>query len=462
MRRVFVALAVMLSMAVPAMAVDFTFHGDLNNRSRLLTNHSEFTNGLDQSTSLTRKAIINDGSGSDFLVDYKYRLWVDAASDDGAIKGVFGVEVAESFGNSDTSFSGDSKDSLKVRWAYTDFALAGGRTKIGLQSMNINHYFWEETAAGINFKKPLGDGSIEAAWYRPNEMKNTADNNDFKDQDALYLRYNLNAAEGVKVGFFAAWITSDGDTASDGIGAPTNWYLKKMSTTAVYTQNPTTYAVTKAVTAVDMDLYTVGIDGNMKSGDLFANWDLMYQMGDYAEAYDFGGYFAHFDIGMKMGKGKLTYTFWYASGDDDDTDGDLDAFVAVDVDMFDSVVFFESFTDSNYFSATPYLQDKGMIFNRLSYDYQATDKLKIGASAIYMMTAEDLEYQDDLGLDQKDDTIGLEFDAYIKYQLFSKTEFAIEAGYLMADDVMDFYEADCDGSSDEDIWLIDTRLRYKF
>jgi hypothetical protein len=166
---------------------------------------------------------------------------------------------------------------------------------------------------------------------------------------------------------------------------------------------------------------------------------------------------------MHLGKGKVTYTFWYASGDDDPTDGDMDAFVATDVDINSeySVVLFEGYTDDDYFSASPYLQDKGLILNRLGYDYRVTDKLKVGAAALYLMTAEDIEYESSVGM-ESEDTIGVEVDAYASYKLFSNTEVALQAGYLASDDAMDYYEFECDGDADEDIYIINSRLRYKF
>lgn len=48
MKRIFVALALMLSMAAPAFAVDFTFNGDLNHRMRLYTNQATFFNSVDK------------------------------------------------------------------------------------------------------------------------------------------------------------------------------------------------------------------------------------------------------------------------------------------------------------------------------------------------------------------------------------------------------------------------------
>ncbi|MDD3802296.1 MAG: hypothetical protein PHV45_08885 [Desulfuromonas thiophila] len=451
MKRMWIALVVMLSMAAPALAVDFTFHGDLNHRFRLYTNQVNFFNGVNTSTS---RNLIQDDENSDLMGEIKYRLWTEMVSDDGAIKGVYAIEVGGvEFGRpgqgaaTGGGFSGDSVN-VETRWAYTDLALAGGRAKIGLQTFTVNKFLWNETATGIDYKIAAGAGDLELAWMRGYEVVNTSDNNDFEDLDALYARYNLKPADGLTVGFFALWQTSDGKTASDaGFVAPTQNYIR-----------PGGFG------GLDLDLYTLGIDGTLTAGNFFANWDLMYQFGDVAEEVDFGGYFAHADVGAKMGKGKLMFTAWYASGDDDATDDDWDAFIATDIDVNSeySAVLFEGYTDDDYFCETPYLLDKGMILFRLGYDHQATDKLKVGVAALYMMTAEDMEYVDNNGIARADDEIGTEIDAYVSYKLFSSTEVALQAGYLMTGDAMDYYEVDCDGSADEDIYILSSRLRYMF
>lgn len=444
MKRIFVALAVMLSMAAPAIAVDFEFHGDMNHEFRLLTNQAGFLTGDKSRVQDDDQGLIAEDDTNDSFALFKYRLWTTASSENGAIKGVFAAELGGiHFGDSGKggAFSGDGKN-IEIRWAYTDFALGKGRVKVGLQPFSVNKFFWAETATGVDYKI----GNMEFAWMRGYEVVNSDSDNDFKDLDALYARYNLVPADGVKVGFFGTWLTSDGDTVSDGIGAPSLNYLKEFK-------------------GIDLDLYTIGVDGGMTAGNLFANWDLMFQTGDYAEEMDFGGYFAHVDFGAKIGKGKLTYTFWYASGDDDRTDDDLDAFIAVDCDTnaaYSSIVLFESYTDDNFFSTVPYIQDKGFMMNRIGYDYKATDKLTINLAAMYMMTAEDIEYTDDNGDDQADDSIGFELDAGASYKLYSNLELAIQVGYLMADDALDFYEVDQDGSSDEDIYTVNSRIRYKF
>lgn len=60
--------------------------------------------------------------------------------------------------------------------------------------------------------------------------------------------------------------------------------------------------------------------------------------------------------------------------------------------------------------------------------------------------------------------MGWEVDVYAKYMLFSNVEVAANFGYLVAGDALDAYEVSSiqDGSSDEDIYVVSARLRYKF
>jgi len=455
-----IALVFLVSLglfSVPAFAVDFEFHGDFNNNFRLLSSHAPFfAGGGKNNEALGRKELLDDDTSSDMFGNLKYRLWTEVSSDGGAIRGVYAIEfggthfgqVTDSKGSDKGGgFSGDGIN-IETRWAYTDFALAHGRMKVGLQPVKINPFLWNETATGIHY----ANGAWQMAWYRGYEVVDTdpdGGTNDFKDLDALYLRYTLKPAAGVKLGLFGVWQTSDADTLTDGATAPQYNYLKKL-------------------TGYDVDLYTFGVDGALQHDAFFASWDLLYQTGDLAEAFDFGGYLAHVEAGMQLGRGELTYTFWYASGDDNAADGDMDAFMATDCDTkgkASSVVLFEGYTTDDYFSAVPYIQDKGLILNRIGYDYTLSDKLTIGCAALYLMTAEDLGNDTDADgkVDQfGDDSIGFEVDAYMVYSIYPGLEFALQGGYLAAGDAMDFYEAEQDGNADEDIYVINSHLRYKF
>ncbi|MDY0190788.1 MAG: hypothetical protein RBR22_08645 [Desulfuromonas sp.] len=489
MKRVMVALGLMLCMAAPAFAVDFTFHGDFNHQFRLYSNHNDFMMGEASTSTKNQGKLISKDSSSDTFGLIKYRMWTTASSDDGAVKGVFAVELGGiRFGQSDKGggFSGDGKN-LEIRWAYTDFALAGGRVKIGLQPFKVNKFLWSETAMGIDYKR----GDLELAWMRGYEVLNEDGNDDFKDLDGFLVRYNIKPTDSVNIGLFGLWQTSNGATGSDmdaldaeyaaaedAVSAAEDAFDSAATADNLATLTAAQAALASAetdatfseenylkkLTDIDINLYTLGVDGGMTAGNLFVNWDLMYQFGDLADDMDFGGYLGHLDLGMKMGAGKLTYTFWYASGDDNPDDGDYDAFIATDVDTsasYSSIVLFESITDDNFFSTVPYIMDKGFIMNRVGYEYQVSDKLTVNAAAMYMMTAEDIEYT--VGSEEySDDSIGFEFDAGVSYKLYKSLTLSAQVGYLMADDALDYYEVDNDGNSDEDIYVINSGLRYKF
>jgi hypothetical protein len=53
---------------------------------------------------------------------------------------------------------------------------------------------------------------------------------------------------------------------------------------------------------------------------------------------------------------------------------------------------------------------------------------------------------------------------FVSYKLYQNVEFAINAGYLVAGDAMDYWEEDSirDGNADEDIFRSQARVRYKF
>jgi hypothetical protein len=237
----------------------------------------------------------------------------------------------------------------------------------------------------------------------------------------------------------------------------------------------------------NLELVAVGLDGKFSYDSFFGAWDFIYEDGNVddiagMEDQDVQAYFAHVDLGYKLDKMKFTYTFWYASGDDDPDDGDLDGFLSVDVDRMDNLTIFEGgFTDDDYFTERPYLQDKGFIMNKLALDYKASKKMTLGAAVMYMLTAEDIEYEVN-GKKYDDDEVGWEFNGYLKYMLYDNLEFALNAGYLIAGDALDYYEIDSergynplgdmihstdpndprDGDADEDIFLSTARVRYKF
>lgn len=463
--------ALVLGLTVPALGVDLEFHGDLNNRFQVYTNQNDFFRAEQQGITRDKKVVDNFG-------EIKYRLWTEASTNDGKVKGVYAIEVGGlRFGEAGkgAEFSGDGIN-VETRWAYTDLQIPGidskNRLQIGLNSQKINKYFWAETVMGVkNYGSPTDLVDYTVAWYRPIETNAATENDTGQDLDGFYGRANFKPSDNLLVGVFGLWFYKDDPQGTDAI-EDRKYEIKQFARNAEFNQ------------------YTLGIDGNYKTdmgpGNLFLNYDLLYQGGKIKNAsftttapgdqtgataggragadFDVSAYFLHLDVGYKWDKSTLKYTFWYASGDDDPNDTDFKGFLAVDVDSFENHVLFESIADDDVFTERYYFLDKGFVMNKLRFDYQFTNKLKAGVAAMYMLTAEDIQYFDKNGTLQKQDKIGFELDADMKYKIYKGLTFNMAAGFLFADDAMDFFEenSQVDGKADNDIFRWMASIRYKF
>lgn len=458
MRKVALALGVLLAIgfAGSASAVEVKLHGDLNHRFTLYTDQGRMFAGSE--TSKTAGVVDKNGVDESWG-EIKYRLWIDVATDDGKIKGVYAIEMgAVRFGDGSTlggstkggAFSGDGIN-VETRWAYTDFQLpwteSKARLTVGLMPFVVNDFVWNETAMGVQFAGAAGPVDYKLAWVRGRENFNDDSNDDlFEDLDALLARADFKPTEGARIGVFALYEgRNPGSDSLEAFSSGTQYQVKLLGNQ-------------------DFDIYTLGVDGTygfaLGSAKAFLNWDLIYQGGSLddntAVSRDISAYLAHADFGVNFGPTRLTYTVLYASGDDNAADGDIENFMSTDVDRFDSIIFMEGgYTDDNYFTEAPHILDKGLFLNKVAVDHQATDKLKVGGALLYVMTAEDLS--------NGEDTLGVEVDAYLSYKLYEGLELAFNAGYLFADDGMDAFEATAaqDGKG-EDVFRSTARIRYGF
>lgn len=474
MKKWFFLSAALLLAAGSATAAQIDVHGDLNNRFMLYTDQAQFFNGAgaDLNPATTNK--LDEDDIEESWGEIKYRLWVEGSTHEGKVKGVYAIELgAIRFGNQGSSvgrstgggFSGDGVN-IETRWAYVDIQLPGverkARFKVGLLPYSLNPFLWTETAMGVVFDGAAGkDIGYQLAWVRGKESFNTtSDDSLFEDVDALSARVDLKPINNTKAGLFALWQTSEPDSAVPGAINSQTYLLKSFGN-------------------VDLDIISLGTDGSHTMptgfGNTFVNWDLIYQTGSVDNAaftetasglgrtgdFDLSAWLAHVDAGANIGRTRLTYTGWYASGDDDPSDSDFEGFLATDVDRADSIVLFEGgYTDDTYFTERPYLLDKGLILNKLAVDHKASEKLTCGGALLYLMTAEDVA----IGGGKKSDKIGTEIDAYLSYKLFPDVEVAVNAGYLFADDAVDAFEvgAQRDGQADTDIFRSTARIRYTF
>jgi len=468
---VLLVFALVIGLAMPALGAEFAFNGDLNNRFTAYTTQSGFYRGAGETSNTTFDATNNrlkDDGQDGMWAGAKYRLWTTAATNDGNVKGVYGIELGNlRYGATGGGYSGDGVN-IETRFAYTDLQLpfieSKSRVSLGLAPVNVNYYLWNETAMGAQWYGSQDSFDYRVAWIRGFERFRNSDSGG-ESADSFFARGDFKPVEGMTLGAFAMYTTSRGASPS---GTITDvQYEKKFI----------------ASTNVDLKVYELGVDGGYKAdmgpGNLFVNWDLIYQGGNIDDAqftatnlgttaspddYDVSAYFLHADVGFAWSDFKLTYTFWYASGDDDPDDNDFEGFFSTDVDIFTgSTVLMESYDDDNYFTERPYILDKGMIMNRLGFDWNATEKLKVGAAFMYMMTAEDIEYTSSKGSESNDE-VGYEVMGYLSYKLYQNVEFAINAAYLVSGDAMDAFEEDSirDGKADEDIFRSMARVRYSF
>lgn len=96
-------------------AADIKIKGDFNNRFTIYTNHNDWLDG--------ESGVLKDGSSPETWGEVRYRLWVDAASNDGKVKGVWAFEVGGlEFGKPGStgasvggSYSGDAVNT-ETRW----------------------------------------------------------------------------------------------------------------------------------------------------------------------------------------------------------------------------------------------------------------------------------------------------------------------------------------------------------
>lgn len=467
-----IGMILVLTFAIEAVGAEFAFHGDMNNRFIVYTNRQDWLTSESQGT-------IGDKDVDATYGELKYRFWFEAADDDGDIKGVYAIEIGGiRWGREDSvgkgrggSYSGDAVN-IETRWAYLDFQTPGVEKKLrwrmGLQPWKINSFLWQETATGLNlYGTPTDRIDIQAAWIRSvDKLATDESERNLEDVDNLLGRVNFNVNPELKIGVFGlyTWGDNDPDSPADFAGVtPRRWLYKQFASD------------TKS------SWYNIGVDGSWTPGKFFINWDLIYQGGSLDDInfddsefsglsssgdFDISAWLGHADIGYKFGKPKLTYTFWYASGDDDAGDDDFDGFLGIDLDRDDSQTMFEGnyADDVTYFTERAYMLDKGFIMNKLALDYQWTEKLRVGTAAMYMLTVEDIEYFNNDGGSESNDEIGFEFNAYLKYMMFKNVELAVNAGYLFSGDAMDAFELgdQKDGSADEDIFVSSARVRYKF
>ena len=451
----YLILAAILSLALAgtAYAFSFDFHGKMwqtvgstdNYGAMAPSQKSGKTDFFSYDGSLNSKGM--KGSMYDVMSDNdnavfgltKARLRFEGATDDGLAKIVYGLEVGSiNWGDTDKDkkfgLSGDGINQ-ETRFAYAEVVMPviGGKVRAGLQPTKINHWVWTETAAGLTYHSTFSGWKTMGGWYRGKD-KNTTSN--IGDNDYFVIKMDNKLTKSTTLGFFGIYTDLDKEDTSLG-------------------------------DEYDGDYYYLGLTGKYNKGELFSNFDFIYQGGDIdfddtaIKDLDRSAWLGNLTVGFKVSDNfKISGNILYVSGDDNPNDSDAENFDAIDADVFIGTIIFKDsiMADCDRFiSDAPYIMDKGLINYAIQSEYQINGKNHLRAAVRYLMTAEDLE----LKPNEKDDDLGYEFDLWYTYKLNKHVQLKIDAAYLIAGDGADHLAAS-DNYDSDDIYKLAAGIKIKF
>jgi hypothetical protein len=454
--RIVLATLIALALAVPAMAINVEWHGDLNNRFSYSTQANALTRTSKDSekylgsyggyvASQKKVSVPNtkkEKNDSDFFGEIKYRMWMQVADDENKVKGVVGFEFGSAkFGGSGADFGGDD-NVFELRWAYTDIEVPfdpASRLTVGLQPVGYNYLLWSDNAGGVKWTRKDGQWAYSLGWFRNdwNGANNTAGGerkSAYDDAYAADLTYTFD--NGNSINAFVIYM----DQGQENIGVT----------------DLTTATFTDLGEMQDEEIW-IGVSGKGKWNSLSALFTAIYLTGeatsdDLDVSLDRSAFLVHGQLDYKLGKATYTLGGLYTSGDDDPLDGDAENFDVIDIStsILKSVIIFDNFCDDNSFSQAPYVFDQGYKLIYAGMHYKLTKKAYVWGRYFWHNTAEDTL----LG----DDEIGHELVLGAGYKIMKGLTAEINAGYLVAGDA---WEA-LGGGDGDDVFRTDARLRFKF
>jgi hypothetical protein len=449
MKKILVAATAALALATPALAFEVKWGGDFNNRFMYSTQAD-----LARNTALSGEgnSFVNvsalpgidtkkEKNDSDFFGEVKYRLTLTGTDDDKKAKGVLGFEFGgRKFGQrGDLDFGGDD-NIFEFRWAYVDFEVPfdpASRLVVGLQPVGYNKFLWSDNAAGVKWVSKRGNLGYSLGWFR-DDVNDTAPASPggggeakLENDDAYAFDVTYAIEGGPKLNAFGIYLEEGQEE------------------------------ITGTTDTMDQQLW-LGLAGEGQAGALFYGFTGIYLTGEIdAGGGTFAGgetsldreaWLANAEVTYKFDKARVKAGWLYSTGDDDPTDGDVENFANIDAYMggFGSVVVFDSFADDNTLVSAPFIQDKGLNMPYVALDYDLNDKASVGVSGLYILTAEDIINDDDLGI---------EVAARASYKITKELKAGIEAGYLIGGDAWDELASDGDG---DDVFRTDASIRLMF
>jgi hypothetical protein len=451
--RIVLATLIALAMAVPAMAINVEWHGDLNNRFSFSTqadtsvrtskDSEKYLGGngiLFSKGKITLPDTKKSKNDSDFFGEIKYRMHMVVSDDEKKVKGVVGFEFGSSkFGGKGADFGGDD-NVFELRWAYTDIELPfdpASRLTVGLQPVGYNALLWSDNAGGVKWTRKAGNWAYSLGWFRNDWIDSNSDSmaddkTEYNDAYAADLTYVFD--NGNSLNAFVVYM----DQGKEIIG---------------YTTIADTFVPTDEIQ--DEEIW-LGLSGKGKWNELSGMFTGIYLTGEVSEGdytSDRSAFLFHGQLDYTVAKNTFIIGGLYASGDEDPFDDDTENFDVIDIStsIFGSVIIFDNYCDDNSLSQAPYLFDQGYKMIYAGVDHKLNAKTKIWAKYFWHNTAEDTW----LG----DDEIGHEFVLGASYTIMKGLTADINAGYLIAGDAWEAIATDGDG---DDVFRTDARIRFQF
>jgi hypothetical protein len=319
---------------------------------------------------------------------------------------------------------------------------------VGLMPVGYNKFLWSDNAAGVKWVSKRGNLGYSLGWFR-DDVGNTGNGGGVKleNDDAYALDVTYTIEGGPKLNAFGIYLEEGQEGSEITAGTP-----------PVGT-GVGTFAGTWDT--MDQQLW-LGLAGEGQVGALFYGFTGIYLTGEIdagngtfaggETSLDREAWLANAEVTYKFDKARVKAGYLYSTGDDDPTDGDVENFANIDAYMggFGSVVVFDSFADDNTLVSAPFIQDKGLNMPYVALDYDLNDKASVGVSGLYILTAEDVADEDDLGI---------EVAARASYKITKNLTTGIEAGYLIGGDLWDELASDGDG---DDVFRTDASIRLMF
>jgi hypothetical protein len=457
MKKILVAATAAVALATPALAFEVKWSGDLNNRFSYSTQAD-----LSRNTALSGEGnnFVNvttvpgidtkkNSEDSDFFGDIKYRLTVTGTDDDKKAKGVVGFEFgSKKFGERNNLDFGGDDNIFEFRWGYVDFEVPfdpASHLVVGLQPVGYNKFLWSDNAAGVKWVSKRGPLGYSLGWFRDDVSTGTGANAagtgggvKLQNDDAYALDVTYTIEGGPKLNAFGIYLEEGQET------------------------------IAGTTDTMDKQLW-LGLAGEGQAGALFYGFTGIYLTGELNTSgpttfasgdtsLDREAFLANAEVTYKFEKARLKAGWLYTTGDDDATDDDVENFANIDAYMggFGSVVIFDSYADDNTLVTAPFIQDKGLNMPYVALDYDLNDKASVGASALYVLTAEEVDADGD---GDENDDIGVEVAARASYKVTKNLTAGIEAGYLIGGDAWDELASDGDG---DDVFRTDASIRFIF